>query len=493
MADYKHGTYGVMDDSITAGAAQASTVAVYIGTAPVNLVRGYADAGRVNKPIRLTSYEDAQRKIGVSHNWQTFTLCEAVCAHFKNELGNIGPVYVINVLDPAKHKKDTATTAALTFGNNRATIASDTIVLDTLVLADKVEGVDYAVDYDFRTGTVTITGIGTAELSGSINATYDEIDPAKVTATEIIGGVSGAGVHTGIASVAMVYQTFNAIPNLLLAPGWSGEPAVRKALLTAATKINGHFDAFVLADIPLEDADGEAVDTVDKAIAWKADNSANAEAAKSFWPMGTGIDGMHYHLSTLWAVEQMRTDASHNGVPMESASNKAIPIVKQYFGANSFNEGYDSVRGNELNANGITTAIFWGGRWALWGPHTAAFKHGSTMDSRAVFDVSMRMIMYQSNSFQLEHGLVIDAPMTRGMLDTIKNREQEKADALAAMGALIGEPVVEFIADDNGTGEMVQGNFVWRNRHTSTPPFKSGTLRMAYTDAGFTSYFGGEA
>ena len=80
--------------------------------------------------------------------------------------------------------------------------------------------------------------------------------------------------------------------------------------------------------------------------------------------------------------------------------------------------------------------------------------------------------------------------MTRAMADTIRNREQEKADALAALGALIGEPVVEFSEDDNSTDDLVEGNFTWATRGTPTPPFKSGTMRVAYTKAGFNSYFG---
>ena len=100
---------------------------------------------------------------------------------------------------------------------------------------------------------------------------------------------------------------------------------------------------------------------------------------------------------------------------------------------------------------------------------------------------------YVSNSFQEEHALTIDKPMTRAMADTIKIREQEKADALANLGALIGTPVVEFKEGENSTDELIQGNFTWSNKHTPTPPFKSGTLKIAYTDEGFNTYYtGGE-
>lgn len=111
-------------------------------------------------------------------------------------------------------------------------------------------------------------------------------------------------------------------------------------------------------------------------------------------------------------------------------------------------------------------------------------------DNRAIFDNSIRTMMHITNSFQQEHALTIDKPMTRAMADTIKNREQEKADALAAVGALIGTPVVEFSEDDNSTGDLVEGNFTWNQKNTPTPPFKSGTMRVAYTTAGFDSFFG---
>ena len=80
--------------------------------------------------------------------------------------------------------------------------------------------------------------------------------------------------------------------------------------------------------------------------------------------------------------------------------------------------------------------------------------------------------------------------MTRAMADTIKHREQEKADALVAQGALIGKPVVSFEEAENSTADLVEGNFVWGFEGTPTPPFKSGTLQVAYSDAGFSSYFG---
>ena len=118
------------------------------------------------------------------------------------------------------------------------------------------------------------------------------------------------------------------------------------------------------------------------------------------------------------------------------------------------------------------------------------YKHGAVADNRSIFDVSIRMMMYTTNSFQSDWAFDIDTPMTRAKADTIKNREQEKADARAAMGAYIGAPVVRFDPAANTIGDLVEGDFVWDFEGTPTPPWKSGTLRVAYTTAGFDTYFG---
>ena len=108
--EYLYGAYGHIGETVAQSAVQAGTTPVYIGTAPVNLVRGFGEAGIINAPIKITSLVDAQKKIGYSSDWGTFTLCEAVYAHFNNTLGNIGPIFVIIVLDPSagKHRKETA-------------------------------------------------------------------------------------------------------------------------------------------------------------------------------------------------------------------------------------------------------------------------------------------------------------------------------------------------------------------------------------------------
>lgn len=497
--EYLYGAYGHIGETVAQSAVQAGTTPVYVGTAPVNLVRGFADAGVINEPIKLSNMVDAQRKLGYAVDWGTFTLCEVMNAHFNNTIGNIGPIYVINVLDPSegKHRKAEETTKQLSFTGGRAEFASGTIILDTLTIAkseggDYAEGTDYAVDYNFTKGTVIITSlIDDSPLTGTLTASFYEVDDTAIEDEDIIGGVTASGEYSGLSSIALLYPEQFAVCNLIAAPGWSHSPAVYNAMLTTSQKINGHWDSFVVADLPLVDGSAQAVDTITKAVAWKKNNAFTGERSKVYWPQGIDNLGNVYHLSTLAVVELMRADFSHNSVPMETCGNKAIPIIKQYFGANATNRGFSQQEGKELTQNGISTAVAWGGEWVLWGDHTAAYTYGADVDPRAIFDVSMRMLMHITNDFQREWSPKIDEPMTRALKDEIINREQEKLDGYVSMGALLGEPKIVFLESENSTTDIMNGDFRWDIAVTPTPPLKSASVYVAYTDAGFSVYYEG--
>lgn len=554
---YKHGAYGEITPSKVKKAVQGDVVVGYIGLAPVNLIRGFASKDLVNMPIKISNMSDAQEKLGYSNDWSTFTLCEAFAEHFDNSVQNIGPIYVVNVLDPATHKSGSATSKSLTCANYRVEFESDTIILDTFAIAGKVEGVDYTLDYNYSRKTVVVkmlTGAATQTLSAS----YYEIDTTGIDASTIIGSKTSEGVFSGLYAWELLYQYHNAVLNVLAAPGWSEITSVYMAMVRTVTKLNGHWDGFALADIPVEDkkteeatvtshvatvsvdnldedsvevwkGDGSAkgtittdytlayaagtltitlvsggalyseakvivkttskVATITDAISWKAAKGYTAENSKVFWPEVKDAQNRIFHLSTICAATMMATDLTHEGVPFESPSNKPIMATAQYFGAASKSKGFDQETANSLNEKGITTAVFWGGRWVLWGPHTAAYAYNENVEARAIFDATLRTLMYITNSFQIDHGFEIDKPMTPQDRDTVLNAELVKLDRLKGIGALIGDPEVLFVESENPVSDMVNGDFVWHFNVTNTPPFKSGTARVTYTDEGFAAFF----
>ena len=488
---YIHGAYGEIGDSKVTSATQVNVTSAFIGTAPINLIRGYAEQDLVNMPIKLTSMGDAQSKLGYAKNWEDFTLCEAFAEHFDNTIGNIGPIYVVNVLNPDVHKDAEKTTKTLNFKNNWMEFESDDIILDTFAIADKAEGVDYSISYNFNKGTVVVQLLKDLE-SDSVECTYDTVDASAVELPDIIGKETEDGQYTGLHAMSLLYQYHNAVLNILAAPGWSHIPEVYKAMVNTVQKLNGHWDGWVNADIPLVDSQSQKIDTIAKAQQWAKENGYNSEYSKVYWPQIKDGSGRVFHLSTVGSATMLRVDLSHDGVPFETPSNKAIMAAGQYFGDDSKSRGFDQHTANSLNEKGITTACFWGGQWVLWGPHTAAYNYDGDMDARAIFDVNIRMLMYITNSFQLDHGTEIDTPMTPQDQETILNFEKQKLDTLTGIGALIGTPSVEFLESANPTNNMMNGDFVWDFTVTNTPPRKSSTARVCYTDEGFQSFFGTE-
>jgi phage tail sheath protein FI len=482
---YKYGVYGSMENTVVQNALQATETIVYIGTAPVNLVRGYASAGIINKPVRITNKQVAQKVVGYSDDWEAFSLGEAVAAHFDNAISPIGPIVLINVLDPDIHRATDAISTSLAFVGGKAEILTDKIILDTLALDDLTEGTDYAVEYNFAKGAVVISSVG-EPITGEVDASYAVVDATKVEDSAIIGGATTDGVYTGIAALTLVNNNLGLIPNVVLAPGRSESPDVYRALIAGCLGIGGHWFADVYADIPVS----SLTDTITKANAWKVTNGYESEHSKVFWPQAKKA-GKKFHISTIAAVTRLYVNFKNGGIPYESPGNKRIDVDTLYCGSANKTESFDQTAANNLTQKGITTAIRFGGTWRLWGDHTAAydFDEADVQDPRTTFDVNVSMLKYVINDFQERFHAEIDSPLDKNRIDSILNAEQETLDNLKAQGALIGEPQCFFLEDKNSAADIMAGNFYWDVTQTNTPPLKAASVGVAYSDAGFSAAF----
>mgnify|MGYP004482452631 FL=1 len=297
MSNYLHGAYGQIQAAGTKVAAKARNAFVYVGTAPVHLVAGGAD--NVNKPVLVSSIAEAKKLFGYSDDFASYTLCEAMKVHLESK--GVGPLVLINVLDPETHKSSTGGTKSATPENGRVVLTdAESVYLDSLAVkagsTAKVPGTDYTVSYNQAKKTVTITemssgALGTTELT----ITWSAVDPSKVEASDVAGSTDGAGLNKGCYAMKSVYQETGYIPSFLLAPGFSGLPTVHAAMQANASKVNGHWDAYIMADIPLVDASSQAV-TLANAATWKNTNGYDKDNEKVFFPMAQGVDGKKYHL-----------------------------------------------------------------------------------------------------------------------------------------------------------------------------------------------------
>lgn len=463
MASYLHGTYGALKDAVIQSTEEASTAAVIIGTLPVHLLPDYD--GTVGTPL-LMSNASAKETYGYVSDWEDFTLCEAVQAFFAGG-NNIGPIYAINVLDPDTHRADTSVEASVTFTGGVAVLDDSLAIAKTIAIANVT---DLAVEWDYAAEHYVLHS---ATATGTKTATYRRVNPDAVTAAQ---------VASAVAVVDDIYPAHNAIPSLLLAPGWSQEPVVYDALCAKAQSIDEHFFAFVVADLSAESAT-----TAVQAIALKATNAMSSKFSKVCWPMVADAAGTTYHLSTLFAREMVSNDLERDGVPFATASNTVVSLAKVCLADGTTVRMY-AEDGNDLNEHGISTAIAWGGQLRLWGGHTAGYEFGAANDATAVFDTTMRMMEWVLNEFQTAWIDRIDEPMTIALRDTIVASEQDKLDGLVAQGALVGNPTVVFLQTSNEDSDLIEGNFTWDFAITPTPQFKSAKAIVAYTAEGLNAY-----
>lgn len=481
---YKHGVYGgLLPTQDLLAPKGVATLPVYFGIAPVHQLTDYS--GAVNKPILIQNFNEVVAKIGYNDsNWSDFDLCEAIYAHFKNAIQAIGPIVLVNVLDPDT-MKTAAQTADVTLVNSQGYISNDKVILKSVAILGKVLGTDFSASYTSDGTKVLITDLkGT--LVSPVTVTFDVVDPTLVTKTEIIGGTDAVGVKTGLSVVDLVYQTLNQVPTILDAPGWSQIPDVDAALKAIAQKINGHWYAWVNSNL---DASATGADTLAEAPTWKSTNSYTGAGEAPCWPLA--LNGTRkFHLSTLTTVVMQQTDFATDGIPYETPSNKPIDITGLCL-ADGTDIIFDQSQANDLNAKGIRTASFWGGRWVLWGPHTGAFEDGKDIDVRDKFDSSVRMLYHLINDFQVKYGTTVDKPMTRARVDTILNGYQEYFDGLINRGALL-YGTIEFNETSNPTSDIVEGDFVFDMATTVAPVGKSLTAKVQYTTKGISTLFGGE-
>jgi phage tail sheath protein FI len=311
------------------------------------------------------------------------------------------------------------------------------------------------------------------------------VSVSAVTKTDIIGSYDPAtGARKGIKCLDIVYEELNLVPSIVSAPGFNHMPEVEAELVAQCTNIGGRWEAICVTDI-----DPTAADNIAEAITWKSTNKYTANLEKVCWPK-VKVRDKSIWMSILTIVRMQQTDHFNGGVPYESPSNKQLDITGIATGDGTILK-QNIVQGNELNEKGITTAIYNGGKWVLWGPHMANYAYGTDIRAEEIFDVNIRTNLYLLNDFQVRNTHLIDTPIDRNDIDAILNTEQLRLNALVADGKLLYGKV-EFLLSSNPSSDLMQGDFTFDTAVTNTPPGKSITNRVQYTSKGIATLTGGE-
>lgn len=450
MSSFFHGVR--TSEQATAIKAPASTTAglpVVFGTAPLHLA---SDPAAVNRPVLCSSLSEAVAALGYSSDWEKFTLCEVMYSEF--QLFNVSPVVFVNVLDTSKHKK-TVPEQVVKIEDKVGKI-TDPVILSTLVVKTAASsgttlkaGTDYEAAYD-DDGNTVITALengGMTSLS-NVYCDFDAVDPSKVTADDIIGGVDRDGRNTGLEVLEDVFPTLRLVPGVVAAPGWSDNVEVAAVMKAKASSINEVFAAgAVLIDAP--------TDTLTKYTdvpAWKENNSITGIDEVLYWPMAK-VGSKVFHMSTLAIGAIGVTDAANNDVPHKSPSNVAMSITGL-----CLKDGTEVImtlpKARYLNENGIGTAINFIGGWKLWGNRTCAYP--SNTDVKDAFISSRRMFRWYSQRFIQTFWSNVDDDINKRFIQLITDSANIDLNGLTALGYLLGGRI-EFEADFNPTTNLLDG------------------------------------
>lgn len=446
--------------SVSTPNVAASGIVFAVGAAPVQTV-----GGKVNEVIMANSYEEAVSALGYSDDWEKYGLCEVIYTMF--QLYQQSPVFLVNVLDPAKHKKQT--TESYTPENNQIRLPLEAIA-SSVNIADKAAGEDYEVFYDETACVIEFTEDTKTETS----VTFDEVDATKVAKTDVIGGYEvSTHKNKGLELIDDVFAKYTEAPDLIICPNWSKDSEVAAAMSAKAENINGLFEAHAIIDTDTG-ATGGATYYSDVPAWKKSKNIMKVNELLCFPKLKLGDRVFNYSSQLAGLIAQTdNTEALGGGTPCESASNKSLQADSMVL-EDGTEVVLDIQKANFLNDNGVITALNFYNGWVSWGNWSACYP--ANTDPVDYFYCISRMFKWVAKTVTLSYWNYVDRKLTRRLIDTILQGVNDWLNSLTAEEIILGGRV-EMREDENSTTSLMAGKAKFHIY--ITPP--SPMVQMEYT------------
>lgn len=389
---FHHGseTTRVNGGSVAVSTVDGAIIGI-VGTAPM---------GAVNElTVCLTKKDFA--KFGTILG-QGFTLPDAfdILARYAS-----GQVYVVNVLDPAKHRTS-VDNEPLTLDTNTLMAQTAKQGLLSLSLTAETgslnEGTDYTVN--LQTGEITF-----ARYQENARASYVYADPTKVTEDDIKGGVDSlTGKRKGFELLRDGFNLFGADAKILICPEYDKTASCAAALATLADQM--HAKAYI--QLPKGTS-------LSKAIAGRGpmgtiNASASNENVRHFFPYAIGSSNSLESLATHAAGLRMKVDVDH-GYWFSTSNRELSGVIGMEIPLTARVDDLQSET-NRLNAVGITT-IFnsFGTGFRLWGNRSSNFP---TVTHISCFEVASRTGDIIDESIRQAELQFIDKPIDDALIDS---------------------------------------------------------------------------
>ena len=333
-------------------------------------------------------------------------------------------------------------------------------------------------------------------LSEALEAAFSIAGINKVTCIPISNDQSpvksdylgNAELGTGIYAYEEMLRNAPSATNLVCLPSVT-DGEILNAMLALCKNADGLYASYLVYDLPLTDSELNASNYVVPATIVK-NKTIKDMYSTAVWGQIRTSAGHDISGAAVRASLMAKTDANY-GVPARVAGNLEVPAIQGVVGLKGEEKVLAKIprsSANELSADGICTVRRRGSVYVTWGDHTSAFAGGNVTDELARFENRIRMNAMLKNRWVMKYESIIDSPLTLQMRNDIINAEQDYLNGLVAIGALIGEPKCEFIAESNPIDDIVQGNFTWNITVTETNPLKYMLARIAFSVAGLSFY-----
>lgn len=426
-------------------------VQVVLGTAPVNLAENPYEM--VNKPVKVTNFEEAARILGYSEDWRNYTLCESMYASFK--LFQVSPVIFINVLDAEKHNKAVEETSYQVAGHQvvlkTAGILKDTVkvTLATEEIKELVNDKDFIMDFD-ESGNLILTLLrsGTGYDATDLKISYKIITPDMVTEEDIIGFYHiETGEETGLEVLRQIYPKYGLVPGMLLAPGWSEKPNIGAALQSKCEGISGIFRTMCLLDLD----SSKAIKYLD-CLNVKKEMGYDEEHSIVLWPRVTK-DKRQFSYSAVYGAMMSYNTVLNGDVPYVYPSNKLLNVDGAVL-ADGTEVLLDQVQAGELNGSGIVT-VFHDNGWKAFGNNTGCYPKNEDPKDRWIG--CRRMFDFVANYFITVYRSKLDEGMNKRLVDDIINNFNIWGNSLMASGMCAGL-YAEYRKEENTLSDILAGH-----------------------------------
>ena len=333
-------------------------------------------------------------------------------------------------------------------------------------------------------------------LSEALEAAFSIAGINKVTCIPISNDqapaksdyLGNAELGTGIYAYEEMLRNAPSATNLVCLPSVT-DGEILNAMLALCKNADGLYASYLVYDLPLTDSELNASNYVVPASIVK-NKTISDMYSTAVWGQIRTSAGHDISGAAVRAALMAKSDANY-GVPARVAGNIEVPAIQGVVGMKGEEKVLAKIprsSANELSADGICTVRRRGSVYVTWGDHTSAFAGGTVTDELARFENRIRMNAMLKNRWVMKYESIIDSPLTLQMRNDIINAEQDYLNGLVAIGALIGEPKCEFIAESNPIDSIVQGNFTWNIAVTETNPLKYMLARIAFSVAGLSFY-----